>query len=197
MRGYLIRHGEVMNPNHVVYADLPGFGLSASGLRQAAAAADKLRHDPPVLVVTSPLERALETAQVIAAAAGSPVEPDERLTEWRLSARWAGVPWLELSRMFPGELEAYLTHPTDLPFSPESLAEMAERVAASIEQHTKRMDGPVAFVSHQDPLHAAQRLLTDQGFDDYHADKPAHCSIATVQRNGSTWSQIGYWTPEQ
>ncbi|RPI21428.1 MAG: histidine phosphatase family protein, partial [Actinobacteria bacterium] len=34
----LMRHGEVENPRHVVYSDLPGFHLSAGGRAQAAAA---------------------------------------------------------------------------------------------------------------------------------------------------------------
>ncbi|MFQ5427057.1 MAG: histidine phosphatase family protein, partial [Gaiellales bacterium] len=47
---HLVRHGEVENPDHVVYADLPGFGLSATGSAQAEAAANHL-HDKRVQVV--------------------------------------------------------------------------------------------------------------------------------------------------
>ena len=39
---HLIRHGEVHNPDHVVYADLDGFGLSELGRQQARAAAARL-----------------------------------------------------------------------------------------------------------------------------------------------------------
>ena len=43
---HLVRHGEVENPDHVVYADLAGFGLSGRGVSQAEAAADYLAPAP-------------------------------------------------------------------------------------------------------------------------------------------------------
>ena len=56
---HLIRHGEVDNPRDVVYADMPGFGLSETGRRQAEAAGSYLAATPLVRIVSSPLDRAL------------------------------------------------------------------------------------------------------------------------------------------
>ncbi|MEX2419029.1 MAG: histidine phosphatase family protein, partial [Acidimicrobiia bacterium] len=105
-RLHLVRHGEVANPDGVVYADLPGFSLSAAGRAQAAASARYLQARSPEAVVSSPLDRAMETARAIADAIGVAVTTDDRLLEWRLSGRWAGVRWDDLPSRFPGELEA-------------------------------------------------------------------------------------------
>ena len=76
-----IRHGEVANPRHLIYGRLPRFNLSALGRRQAAAAAAALAHafsspvaanppialDVPRVIFSSPMLRARQTTQIIAA----------------------------------------------------------------------------------------------------------------------------------
>ena len=195
VNAHLIRHGEVENPDHVVYANLPGFGLSARGRRQAAATGEKLAHQPPVVIVTSPLQRAIETAELVERATGSSVVVDDRLTEWELASRWAGVSWEALPEVFPGELEAYLEDPHHLPFSPETLEQAAGRVAACVADWEQQEPGDLAFVSHQDPLHAAARRLVEVDAPPFHSNKPTHCSITTLQRTGTGWAVVGHWAP--
>ena len=67
---YFVRHGSVHNPREVFYGRLPRFKLSAEGRRQAQAAAHFFEGKPIRAVITSPLLRARQTAQVIAAALG-------------------------------------------------------------------------------------------------------------------------------
>ncbi len=194
----LVRHGEVHNPDHVVYADLPGFGLSELGRRQAAATGRHLAASPVGRLVTSPLERARETADLIAAATGAQVTVDERLTEWHLSARWAGLAWDDLPVARPGEVEAYLAHPEDLEFSPEPLADLAERMRdALIELAAATPRGDLVAVSHQDPVHAARRILTGEGFGAFNAGKPGHAAVVTLARTSSRWTVAAEWEPEQ
>ena len=197
MNVHLIRHGEVENPRHVVYAMLPGFGLSDRGRRQAAEAGRRLGKEPPRLIVTSPLQRAEETAQLISVSTGATVVVDDRLVEWGLSSRWAGFPWEELPEVFPGELDAYLDDPRDLPFSPESLEDAGRRVATCVAEWAQRETGDLAFVSHQDPVHACAMLLSRVAAPDFHANKPAHCSITTLQRAGSGWTVVSRWAPAE
>ncbi len=198
MRIHLIRHGEVHNPDDLVYADLPGFTLSEQGKKQAAATAARLAETNLAAIVSSPLERAIATAFAISEQNGATVSTDQRLTEWKLATRWASVRWTSLPEVFPGELEAYLQHPTDLAFSPESLNEMARRVA-SVVCDWAQQGGPadIAFISHQDPIHGASRVLTGTGFDDYHTGKPEHCSVLTLTSDGGLWTATDYWAPEQ
>jgi broad specificity phosphatase PhoE len=193
---HLLRHGEVANPENVVYADLPGFHLSPIGRAQAAITATHLAAAPVVAIVTSPLARAAETAGIVAAPFRMAVTIDERLTEWHLAGRWAGVRWDALATSFPGELEAYLEDPSELPFSPESLHDLAIRITGCLESWSRQLpDGDLVFVSHQDPIHAAARRLTGEDFASFHHSKPAHGSVTTLDRAGSGWARTGYWAP--
>ena len=78
---HLLRHGEVHNPNHVLYGRLPGYHLSANGRMMAAAAADYFAGRPVAAIFASPLERAQETAQPVAERLGLPIITDDRLIE--------------------------------------------------------------------------------------------------------------------
>lgn len=193
---HLVRHGEVHNPRHVVYADLPGFHLSDLGRQQARLAATRLATAPLAAIVTSPLERAVATAELLAQPHGIEPQIDDRLTEWQLGHRWAGTVWEDLPEVFPGEFERYVEHPEDLPFSPESLAALAARISGAIEDwSTRRRDGDLVFVSHQDPIQAGKRALTGEGLAGYHADKPSHCSTITLERTRDGWVVIANWRP--
>src|SRR5690606_33113408 len=78
---HMLRHGEVANPTRILYGRLPGFRLSPLGEQMALAAAESLAGRDITLVVSSPLERAVQTAEPVAAKFGLPVEIDERLIE--------------------------------------------------------------------------------------------------------------------
>ncbi|MGH3635249.1 MAG: histidine phosphatase family protein, partial [Mycobacterium sp.] len=80
-RIHLVRHGEVYNPDGVLYGRLPGFHLSDKGNRQAQAVADALAGRDVVAVIASPLQRAQETAAPIAARHDLPVDTDPDLIE--------------------------------------------------------------------------------------------------------------------
>jgi broad specificity phosphatase PhoE len=78
---HLLRHGEVHNPDHVLYGRLPGYHLSANGQLMAAAAADFFEGRPVAAVFASPLERAQETAKPVADRLGLTITTDDRLIE--------------------------------------------------------------------------------------------------------------------
>jgi broad specificity phosphatase PhoE len=197
-RIHLVRHGEVHNPRHVVYADLPGYGLSDLGSRQAAAAADHLSAASVAAVVSSPLDRAVATAREIATRHKLPVEIDERLTEWRLGKRWAGLIWEDLPKERPGELEAYLATPEIIDFAAESLSDLAARMLEAMSYWADRAESSV-LVSHQDPVQAARRIATDAGFGAFHENKPGHASVTTLARPAGTdrMLEVAYWEPDQ
>lgn len=192
---HLVRHGEVTNPDNLVYGSLSGFGLSTLGVEQARKVGRYLGPRPIVAIWSSPLERSLRTAEEIAARSGVPVRVDSALTEWGLSERWEGHPWAALSSAFPGELEAYLKHPENLVFSPESLEDLAARMAAvSRRLDSQHPHGDVVLVSHQDPMQAARLRLIGSDFDGFHDSKPDHGSVVTL-RPGDTWREETVWNP--
>ena len=90
---HLLRHGEVHNPDGVLYGRLPGFRLSELGERQAAGRGRRSWPGRDIgYLVSSPLERAQQTAAPLAAATGLDVAVDERLIEADNSSRDAGSP---------------------------------------------------------------------------------------------------------
>ena len=82
---YLIRHAQPANlgDTNLRYDVPPGPPLSTEGRAQAAMAASFLAGNPPTVVYTSPLDRAIQTAQIMAAQLGVPLAIDERLAEHR------------------------------------------------------------------------------------------------------------------
>lgn len=78
---HLLRHGEVHNPEGVLYGRLPGYRLSELGRAMAQRIGEHLSDADIAHVGASPLERAQETAQPIAAAHELPIAVDGRLIE--------------------------------------------------------------------------------------------------------------------
>lgn len=190
---HLVRHGEVINPGHLVYGDLPNFGLSELGRRQAAAAADHLSRRRIERVATSPLERAVSTAWTIGSRHGLVPEVDQRLSEWTLNREWLGRSWDDLPAHFPGQLEAYLADPTTLDFATETIADMGSRVVEAIEHAWDTRTGrweDVVVVFHQDPMETARRMLTGRGFDHYRAAKPGHGDVISL---APRWRETLWW----
>jgi broad specificity phosphatase PhoE len=190
---HLVRHGAVDNPEHIVYGTLPGFGLSAVGQEQARGTAAYLGRRPVSEVWSSPLERAMETAAIIAFPHRLPVQTHPALTEWSIDS-WTGIRWEDLPELRPGQLEAYREDPTRLRFVTETLDEVARRVAAAVDEIQRAAPGEVVAVGHQDPLQAARLLLTGRPLTAQHRDKPGHGTVITLAP-GEPWQEIGRFSP--
>ena len=82
---HLVRHGEVFNPQGVLYGRLPGYGLSDLGRRMAQAAADDLvsRQRPVHALVSSPLQRTQQSSEPVAAAFALERNDDGQIPSFR------------------------------------------------------------------------------------------------------------------
>ncbi|MFL6241098.1 MAG: histidine phosphatase family protein [Actinomycetes bacterium] len=174
---HLVRHGEVENPSGVLYGRLPGFVLSTSGASMAAAAAKALAARDVALVCSSPLDRAIETAEPIAAAHELALATDERLIE----------PWNIFEGLTFGVGDGSLLRPSHWPqlrnpFRPswgEPYAEVAARVLAAITDARDKAAGREAvLVSHQLPIWVARRAL--EGRRLWHRPDRRLCALASV-----------------
>ncbi len=93
---YLMRHGEVHNPTDILYGRLPGFKLSDAGKQQAGAAGKWLADKSITAVYSSPMERAQQTAAIVASYQEQlQTHLDERLIE--VLTPHQGRPTLELA----------------------------------------------------------------------------------------------------
>jgi broad specificity phosphatase PhoE len=78
---HLLRHGEVENPTGILYGRLPGYHLSDVGKKMAERVAHTLKGRDLTHLVSSPLERAQESAQPTAEACGLEIHTDPRVVE--------------------------------------------------------------------------------------------------------------------
>ncbi|MEV0380865.1 bifunctional RNase H/acid phosphatase [Nonomuraea sp. NPDC050643] len=156
----LLRHGETELSVERRFSGLGDAELTANGLAQAAAAAQRLAREPYRLdvIVTSPLRRARQTAEAVAQRTGVEVEVDEDLREADFGA-WEGHTFTEVQRRWPDELAAWLADPEVAPPGGESFATTAHRVEAARERLVERYEGKtVLAVSHVTPIKMLLRL---------------------------------------
>ena len=174
---HLLRHGEVHNPEGVLYGRLPHFRLSKDGLQMACDAADALRGRDVAAVVASPLQRAQETAGPIAAVFDLPIGTDERLLESEnvFEGKAFGVGDGALKR--PANWQ-YLRNP----FRPswgEPYQQVADRMLAAVEAVRDRVPGHEAVcVSHQLPIWTVRRHV--EGRRLWHRPDRRQCGLASL-----------------
>ena len=174
---HLLRHGEVDNPDHVLYGRLPGFRLSELGERQAAAAAEWLAQHDVGYLVSSPLERAEQTAGPLAEKLGLGVAVDERLIEADNHLQGRHVAGGKGLFKDPSNWKYFRN-----PFRPswgEPYAEIADRVLAAARAAHDRADGRDAVcVTHQLPIVCARRRAKGQRL--FHDPRRRQCALASV-----------------
>lgn len=159
-RVLLIRHADVENPRNVLYGHIEGFGLSALGRAQAEAVGERLRPDPPIEIVHSPLQRAVETTNLINGRleAPAPLRADPELREADFSRYLQGVPYWQIPMRRP----LWFVHKTRRGLLPgdESVEQLGGRVLDVMYALAAAHPGErTALVSHADPLQAAWVLL--------------------------------------
>jgi len=176
---HLLRHGEVHNPEGVLYGRLPGYHLSDLGREMAQRVAQTLleqRRDV-VAVVASPLERAQETAAPIAAAFGLQVATDDRLIE--AANHFQGMKF----GVGDGSLRRpahwwFLRNPAR-PSWGEPYVEQARRMlAAAADARDAARGHEAVLVSHQLPVWTTRQRA--EGRRLWHDPRRRQCSLASL-----------------
>jgi broad specificity phosphatase PhoE len=174
---HMLRHGEVYNPDKVLYGRLPGYGLSELGVQMAKAAALALADRDVTHLVASPLERAQQTAEPFAAQSGLPIGVDERLIE--------SANLFEGKRVAAGE--GALRNPRYWyllrnPFTPswgEAYTAVAQRMYAALMAAREAAEGHEAVcVSHQLPIWTLRRHMEHKRL--WHDPRRRECALASL-----------------
>jgi broad specificity phosphatase PhoE len=178
----MLRHGEVHNPDKVLYGRLPGFRLSDDGQQMAVDAAEALRGRDVTEVVASPLQRAQETAEPIAKVFDLTISTDVRL--------------IESENVFEGQRvgvgDGVLRAPSSWrhlynPFTPswgEAYVAVARRMLHAAETVRDRNLGHEAVcVSHQLPIWTLRRYV--EGRRLWHRPDRRQCGLASL--TSLTW----------
>jgi probable phosphoglycerate mutase len=130
---FLVRHGQTtFNVEGRLPGQMEGVALTDEGRRQAYRAAVALSGVPLSAVVSSPLERALDTAKAIAKGGALEVhlEPDLMDTD---VGRWTGMKIDDVKKSDPA-WTAFVEHPDQPPDGVESLAQVQARAVAVVER---------------------------------------------------------------
>ena len=168
---HFVRHGEVHNPDHILYERLPGFHLSDRGRRMAEATARYLAASPQTntaaAIYSSPLDRTRETAQAILTALNETrmarnEEPLELVTDQRIieagnnfrgtrighgeGALWRNGNWKLVTNLWK-------------PSWGESYRQIAARVGAFAQEKVREHAGQqIIVVSHESPIWSYRHL---------------------------------------
>lgn len=200
---HLMRHGEVHNPDGVLYGRLPEYFLSELGHTMAEAAADFLSKNEIIHLVASPLERAQQTAEPLSKILEVPITTDHRV--------------IEADNLFEGRTfgvgDGALRRPANWwklrnPFRPswgEPYVDIAKRMRAAIADAREAARGHEAvIVSHQLPVWIARRSYEEKSF--FHDPRKRQCSLASITSltfdddhfDGFTYSEpAGHLLPEE
>lgn len=194
---HLLRHGEVYNPEGVLYGRLPGYRLSSLGEQMADRAAEALADHDIAAVISSPLERAQQTASPVAIHHGLDIATNLDL--------------IEADNIFEGQRvsvgDGVLRQPKTWrhlwnPFRPswgEPYDVVARRMRAAINDAREQAEGREAvLVSHQLPiwiarLDAEQRRL-------WHDPRSRQCTLASLTSltfEGDRLAAVTYTEPSR
>jgi broad specificity phosphatase PhoE len=189
---HVMRHGEVYNPDKILYGRLPDYHLSDRGRAQAQAVAEWLAQRDITYVISSPLERAQETAEPLATRLGLPIDTDDDL--------------IESSNVFQGKKVSpgdgalrnpinwrYLRNPRT-PSWGEPYTEIAARMTAALYRARTKAAGHEALcVSHQLPVETLRRAMTGKAL--HHLPTRRLCNLASLTSfyfHGDSYVGWGY-----
>ena len=182
----------------MLYGHLDGFHLSALGRAQAAAVGDELRQSGLTRIVHSPLERAVETAEIIAdkLTPRPALEADYELREAEFSRYLQGIPYWQI----PVRRPLWLVHKAKRGLLPgdETIEAMGERVLHVVRRFAREHpDETIAVVSHADPLNAAWILLDGrpQNEREMHRSGIGKAGMLQVEMEGETPKSWKYIPP--
>ncbi|XPP26629.1 MAG: histidine phosphatase family protein [Leucobacter sp.] len=197
-RLHLVRHGEVDNPEGVLYGRLPGYELSPLGHRMAEAAAETLSAAgrPVSALIASPLERAQQSARPISRAFDLEIAMDERI--------------IEPSNDFEGQVKSgrgsAMLNPRYWyryrnPFRPswgEPYRSIVSRTRAAMDAAWDAADGEgdIVMVSHQAVIWLAHLDIAGKAL--FHNPARRRCelsSITSFERREDGWVEVDYRTP--
>lgn len=160
---WLVRHGEsTWNALGLCQGQLPGPTLTARGLEQAHHCAQALEGEPIGLLVTSDLERAVQTASPIAQALAIEAVADPRLRERSLGVA-EGTPAALLAPNRSGVAGGRVVDADAAPAGGESVRQLYDRVARCVSELLRQGDGDLALVCHGGVVRVLRAWLAGDG----------------------------------
>ena len=189
-RIYLIRHGATSANGEIPYR-LQGRGSNRSlddlGRDQARRARLALAHIPLVAIYSSPLNRAIETASIIAKPHTLIPITVENLTEANVG-RWEGLTWEQAERQDRELHDRFHANPGTVAYPDgESFADVANRVTPALASlAVAHHGGSIAVVAHNVVNRAVLAELLGLPIDKARALRQANGGINVIEYEGSS-----------
>ncbi|HLH03855.1 MAG TPA: histidine phosphatase family protein [Bryobacteraceae bacterium] len=173
----LIRHGSTDLMGRVLYGRMPGVRLNAAGEEQARRLAAGLARDYTIdALISSPMERALETARPIGEALGCEIRIDEKISEIDVGS-WLGRSFEELGKDQDWK-NFNRRRSLCSPPGGESMLEVQARAWECVSEYIEAPTvSTAAFVTHGDVIRGLILLLLGMGIDDIHRLEIAPASL--------------------
>jgi broad specificity phosphatase PhoE len=175
----MIRHGRTdWNDERRVMGTNP-VPLNDAGREMVEALAAHLEGEGIAAVYTGTLERAMETARILASRWGVELIEEERLNESAFED-WTGMTYSELES--DRQFELYVTRPTESSFSRgEGMAEIQQRALAVIDRIASEARGEkTALVSHADVIKPVITRYLGMDLDAMHRLAVANASVTLL-----------------
>jgi broad specificity phosphatase PhoE len=181
IRILLIRHANAESLGSVLYGRMPGIHLNSEGVRQAQSVGQALKARFKLSqVISSPLERALETARWIAEPQNVPISTDEGITEINFGS-WTGRPFAELRES--ADWKRYnrfrsITSPPGGEFMTDVQVRGWRSLEGILARNRNAPDPSIAVVSHGDVVRSLLLLLLGVPIDYIHRIEVAPASVS-------------------
>jgi broad specificity phosphatase PhoE len=188
---HLVRHAVHPLVNRVLVGRTGGIQLGKEGREQAEALAQRLAGDEIGAVQSSPQQRALETAALIAAPLGLVVDIVPELDEVDFG-QWAGCSFEELNR--DRRWAAWNSERgTARPPGGETMLELQKRILGHLDRlQAEKPKEKLVLVSHAEVIRAALLHFLGMALDSFARVEIAPASISTLLLNGSGAQVIGW-----
>jgi len=179
----LVRHGLTAMTGPVLAGWTPGLHLDERGEKQAAAVAERLRQVPFTALVSSPLDRCLDTAGAIAAGRDLELQVEPRLGECRYGD-WTGRPLKELAK--DPLWKVVQNHPSAVTFpgpEGEPLRETQNRAVAAIRDWNAQLGPDATWLacSHGDVIKAVVADALGLHLDQFQRISIDPCSVTVIR----------------
>jgi len=179
----LVRHGLTRLTGPVLAGWTPGLHLDERGQAQAAAVAERLRPLPLAAVVSSPLDRCLDTAGAVLEGRDLALEVDDRLGECRYGD-WTGRPLKELAK--DPLWKVVQSHPSAVVFpgpEGEALRDTQVRAVAAVRDWNTRLGPDATWLacSHGDVIKAVVADAMGLHLDQFQRIVVDPCSVTVIR----------------
>jgi len=181
-RLFLLRHGVTVHTPERRFSGRNDLALTEDGRGQIAAAARRLAALGSIsAVVTSPLRRTRESAEIVADALHLPVDVDDDLVELDFGTL-EGMSWVEAQAAFPDQLSAFRSSPDNTAPGGESISGVRARMDNALARIRSKHEGrDVAVLTHMTPIKVLLCMALDVPLSTVHRFFLAPAGLSIIE----------------